>query len=278
MSSMTEYIPEFDDAYSATMLKSGKWSWEPHEGWLQGRTVFGGLTVAAIAKAMTVEVLAGHEQGSAQPILRTIQYTFPAPLLPREAIIEVTVDRRGSSATFVSAAVTQDGHMVGRANAVFGASRDSDVNKSLPAPALDMTLDEATTFPYIEGVTPEFTRQFDMKWGVSEFPFGDGKEGVVGGYARHKSNAQGAPAILALLDTWPPSVLPMFKQPAAASSVALTMHIVEDIPEVGPDDWFEFKYTTQSAAHGYTTEIGQLSFDGKVIAWVEQLVAVFDKR
>ncbi|MFZ1362647.1 MAG: thioesterase family protein [Candidatus Nanopelagicales bacterium] len=275
---MTDFVPEFNDASKATMLKSGRWVWEPHEGWLQGRTVFGGLTVAAIANAMTVEVLAGLAAGSAQPILRTIQYSFPAPILPQEAIIEVIVDRRGSSATFVSAVVNQNGQVVGRANAVFGASRDSDVNKSLAAPVLDMTLDEATTFPYIEGVTPEFTRNFDMKWAVSEYPFGQGTEGIVGGYARHKSEAQGVPAILALLDTWPPSVLPMFKEPAAASSVALTMHIVEDVPVVGPDDWFEFKYTTQSAAHGYTTEIGQLSYEGKVIAWVEQLVAVFDKR
>lgn len=275
---MTDFVPEFNDALKATMVKPGRWSWEPHEGWLQGRTVFGGLTVAAIANAMTVEVLAGIAPDRVQPTLRTIQYSFPAPLLPHEAIIEVTVDRRGSSATFVSAVLNQDGHVVGRANAVFGASRDSDVSKSLAAPSLDMSLDEATTFPYIEGVTPEFTRNFDMKWAVSEYPFGQGVEGIVGGYARHKSEAQGMSAILALLDVWPPSVLPMFKEPAAASSVALTMHIVEDVPVIGADDWFEFKYTTQSAARGYTTEIGQLSYESKVIAWIEQLVAVFDKR
>lgn len=271
-------IPSFEEAVSSTKQSDGSWSWTTHESWLQGRTVFGGLTVAAVAKALTADVLSEVPEDNEAPQLRTIQYVFPAPLLPGAAQIETSVDRRGKSATFASAAVVQEGNIIGRANAVFGVGRESKIVKRPSVSPLDVDFEASTKIPYLEGVTPVFTNQFDLHWAVKEFPFTGSQEGIVGGYCRHNTNASGPEAVLALLDAWPPSVLPIMNAPAAASSVALTMHIVADDTEFGPEDLFEFCYETRSASNGYATEIGELVLRGEVIAWVEQLVAVFDQK
>ena len=269
----------FNEAMQADQVEPGLWTWSPDDNWLQGRTIFGGITVAAVANAMTAEVLSQSASDAPVPTLRTIQYSFAAPLLAgKPASFEVTIDRRGSSATFASAAIIQDEVVVGRANAVFGVSRESKLRKSPPVPALDKSLGEAFEFPYIEGITPVFMQQFDMRWAVDELPLQGQPEGIVGGYMRHRSDVSGTPAIVALLDVWPPSVITMVDKPVMASSVALTMHLLEDAPQFGPEDWFEFKYETLSAGDGYATELGYLSLNGRVIGWVEQLVAVFDDR
>lgn len=276
---------DFNIAIQADRVAPGLWNWEPDSTWRQGRTIFGGITVAAVVNALTSEVreLFGGESGLPNqpvvPTLRTIQYSFAAPLLAEKSTkFEVAIDRRGSSATFVSAAISQDGSVVGRANAVFGVGRDSKLIKAPIVPELDKSLDEAFKFPYIEGITPVFTQQFDMRWAVEELPLQGHPAGIVGGYVRHLSDVSGTAAVVALLDVWPPSVITMVDKPVMASSVALTMHLVADIPEFGSDDWFEFKYETLSAGGGYATELGYLSLRGQVVGWVEQLVAVFDNR
>lgn len=272
-------ISNFNEAMRAEQVEPGLWAWAPSNKWRQGRTIFGGITVASVANAMIAEVRSQAASDASAPKLRTIQYSFAAPLLADKPVaFEVKVDRRGSSATFVSAAITQDDAVVGRANAVFGVSRDSKLRKSPSAPALDKSLEEAFEFPYVEGITPVFTQQLEMRWGVDELPLQSQPEGIVGGYMRYRSAVSGTPAIVALLDVWPPSVITMVDKPTMASSVSLTMHLLDEDPQFSPDDWFEFKYETLSASEGYATELGYLSLNGRVIGWVEQLVAIFDDR
>jgi acyl-CoA thioesterase len=55
-----------------------------------------------------------------------------------------------------------------------------------------------------------------------------------------------------------------------------TAHLVGPIPESGA--WLRFRAVPVSAAEGYVTTRGHLwNVDGELVAWMEQLVMVFDR-
>ena len=45
--------------------------------------------------------------------------------------------------------------------------------------------------------------------------------------------------------------------------------------QTDPTAWYEFRYDTVAAEQGYATYVGTLSCEGAVIAWTEQLAAIF---
>ncbi len=236
--------------------------------WAQGRTLFGGLVAANLYQAMAS--LAQPDQ-----LLRSISVSFPAPISLGRARLDADLDRAGGSTSFTSATVIQDGDIRTRCHAVFARSRPSKIVVSAPLPQLDLALADAPEFPYIEGVMPEFIQKFDIRWGIGDWPFSGSDRGTLGGYIRHRDSVSGPAAILGLLDAWPPAVLPMAQGRAASSTISWTTHIVDDIPPAS-DAWYEFRSDTVSSRDGYATFTGTLSQQGRVIAWSEQLAAVFD--
>lgn len=257
----------FAEASMPTEIEPGRWQLTIHPGWDQGRTVFGGLVAASLANAMASLALPDQQ-------LRVISTSFAAPISGESAEILVRRDRVGKSTTFTSAEIWQDGEFKTRAHAIFAQERSTSIS-SPPVPGLiEKPFEDAERLPFIEGVVPNFIKHFDLRWGVGDFPYTGSKEGKIGGYCRHQEPAGGVGGVLGLLDAWPPATLPMATGPASGSSMNWTAHFVGPIPEPSTD-WFEFRYDTIAAGHGYATFAGTLSKDGQVIAWTEQLGAVF---
>ena len=257
----------FAAASQPTEIEPGRWRLTVHPGWDQGRTLFGGLVAANMANAM-----ASFAQPEQQ--LRVITTSFAAPISGDSADILVRQDRVGKSTTFTSAEIWQGDELKTRAHAIFAESRPTSIT-SPPVPGvMERTLDEAQQLPFAEGLVPNFIKHFDLRWGVGDFPYTGSKEGKIGGYCRHQEPAGGIAGILGLLDAWPPATLPMATGPASGSSMNWTAHFVGPVPEANTD-WYEFRYDTVAAANGYATFAGTLSKDGQVIAWTEQLGAIF---
>lgn len=267
--STTEASEPTDFATAATPSRGvdGEWQLSAGPDWAQGRTLFGGLVAANVASAMTKLVEPDLQ-------LRTLSLVMAGPINPGTAQIQTTLDRTGSATAFTAATVSQAGSVRTRAQAVFARTRDSAIEVIPQMGALDNTFDESPLLPYLEGIVPVCMQHFEIRWGLGDFPFSGSQRTSLGGYCRHQEPALGIEAVIGLLDCWPPAVLPMAAGPAAASTVSWTAHILRE-PPADPTAWYSFRYDTIAAEQGYATIVGTLSHDGDVVAWTEQLVAVY---
>lgn len=257
----------FLEAATPVPVAAGRSELLTSEHWAQGRTQFGGLVAAAMTNAMAQEC-------DDDLHLRTLSVAFAAPITAGTALIDATLDRTGSSTAFASAVVSQEGAHKARAHAIFVRNRDSAITVEPALPTMDVDLAQAQEFPFIEGVVPTFLKNFQLRLGVGSFPFSGAAHGTIGGYARHNPPIAGTSAILGLLDAWPPAILPMATGPAAGSTVSWTAHILSELPS-DADAWYTFRYDTIASDDGYATFVGTLACEGRVIAWSEQLAAVF---
>lgn len=257
----------FLDAATPTQVAAGQSHFHASEHWAQGRTQFGGLVAAAMANAMAQDC-------DEDLRLRTISVAFAAPIGAGTALIDTSLDRTGSSTAFGSAVVSQEGAHKARAHAVFVRPRDSAITVEPTPPTMDVDLEQAQAFPFIEGLVPTFLKHFQLRLGVGSFPFSGATQGTIGGYVRHDPPIAGTSAVLGLLDAWPPAILPTATGPAAASTVSWTAHILSELP-TNADAWYTFRYDTIASQAGYATFVGTLACEGRVIAWSEQLAAVF---
>ncbi|MFL1454435.1 hypothetical protein ACJO5Y_08335 [Marinobacter sp. GN3S48] len=92
---------------------------------------------------------------------------------------------------------------------------------------------------YIEAITPEFIQQIEMRWAFGNLPF-SGKGGrELGGWMQFRKTPEtiSDAHIIALVDAWPPAVLPYVKQQVKTSSLSGTLDIVHPRPFLEPGDW-----------------------------------------
>ncbi|WP_166251876.1 acyl-CoA thioesterase [Marinobacter salicampi] len=240
--------------------------------WGQGRATFGGLVAALAFDRMEKAVAPGRP-------MRSMQVSFVGPVTAdEEVVVDTRLLREGKAVSQAQAHLLQNGETRLAALASFGGGRDSTVNvEALAAPeAADPETCES--LPYIRGVTPEFTQHIEMRWAFGSMPF-SGKGGrEMGGWMRFRS----APEIMtdahivALIDAWPPALLPHLKQPAPASSLSWAFDIVHPRPEIKADDWLLYRATIDQAGSGYGhTHAGIWTRQGELVALSRQTVTVF---
>lgn len=236
--------------------------------WAQGRATFGGLVTAAGVRLVRRLV---HNAR----IVRSVDTQFLGPVKAEVPVVaETELLREGRFMTQAETRFSQDGALCARVTTTFGAPRDSAL--VVRAPSHAPTPPEGIAVGYIEGVSPAFLQHMALRWSVGEPPFTGAAEALCGGHCRHGTEARGDEAVLGLLDAWPAPVLPMAQGGAMASTVRWTAHLVGDAPP--PEAWCFFEARAVTAGDGYASTLGHLyGPDGALVAWMEQLVAVFDK-
>jgi len=242
--------------------------------WAQGRATFGGLVVALQYEAMRAQV-------PAERPLRSLAVTFVGPVEPGLAVdFEVEVLREGKAVSQVLGRAVQNGQVVTLVQGSFGASRESVVNvPAEPAPSFKHW-DECQELPYIPGVMPEFMRHLSMRWSVGGMPFTGNKSREMGGWVRLRGDVRQEPLteahLLALVDAWPPAVLPHLGKPAAGSTLTWTVEFVQPLLELDTLDWCQYRAVIEHARDGYGHVAAALwSADGRLIALSRQTVTVF---
>ena len=242
------------------------------EGWGQGRAAFGGLVAA-----MAWEHLA---QNLTDPgPVRSLAVSFVAPGEAGEARFEHELLRQGKSATQATARLIQGNQVRTMMLASFGRARESAIAIT-PQPAPEAPApDDCLPFPFIEGVTPDFTRHFEFRWSTSDLPMTGSGNGEIGGWVRLRAQQQPAPSVawlLALVDAWPPAVLPMFRKPAPISSLSWYLELVNPPGRPAPEGWWRYHAWTDAAADGYAfARAGLWGADGELVAISRQTVALF---
>lgn len=241
--------------------------------WGQGRTGFGGLVAGLGLRALAGQVPADR-------LLRSVLVDFVGPVAPGPLQVQAEVLRQGRSLTQAEARVTQEGQLCAVILAAFGASRRTRMPPLTPGPAPAAPgPDDLVDFPFIEGITPSFTRFFDYRWAGHHVPFSGSDQAHVDGWVRFKDTAAvDAVGLLGLIDAWPAPVLALLGRPAMASTVTWMVDIVGHLPPQGvaPDQWWRFEARGVAAADGYADVEGRLwGPDGRLVAVSRQLVVEF---
>lgn len=241
--------------------------------WAQGRAIYGGVVGGLLAGIMRRQVPADRP-------LRSFMLSFVGPAQVGAADLSATVLRAGRSVTQVEARLIQGGQVQALAMASFGAPRDSDIVVAPPAPPEAKAPDGLQGFPYVEGLTPAFTRQFDFRWATGGWPYSGQTNPDFTGWIRFVEPGLATPEwLLALIDAWPPGLLSMCKPPAANSSMTWSVEIVTPVDDAPVDDWWLYDVEHHGAADGFGQASARIfAPDGRLAAVSRQSVAIFDKR
>lgn len=240
--------------------------------WLQGRTAFGGLVAAAGLAAMRRKVPGDLP-------LRNLLTAFVGPTGTDGIRAEASLLRQGNSVTHVQARVlTSDNEPCATLHGCFGTSRPSRIRHPGP-PAPDWPAPEALTeLPFMEGLTPSFTRYFRYHWAEGPYPFEGRSEGSYGGWisCRGEAHKTREAHLLAFMDAWPSPSLSMLDTVAPASTLTWHLEMCDAPCDFATTDSWRFKTRVDTAEHGYVGEEARLwAPDGKLAGISRQVVTVF---
>lgn len=243
------------------------------QDWLQGRTAFGGLSAALAVEALRLHV------GRDRP-LRALLTSFIGPIGPGEAEIECKTLRSGKSVTWTEARIIQNGEVGASFSAAFGHGRDSSIRVAGPTQPEAKPPEASTLFPYIEGVTPVFTKHFEMRYAIGQLPISSSRQSELGVWIRFRdADHFGEAHVVALMDLLPPAVLQMQSEFKPISSLTWHLELLDDL-EAGDarngEDWWFFHVYAQGAANGYSQQHAVLYTPaGRAIAMSQQTISIF---
>jgi acyl-CoA thioesterase len=240
--------------------------------WMQGRAGYGGLVGALALKAMRAQVPAERK-------VRSLSMAFVGPVGSAPFSIQTQKLRKGKSVTTVEAKVIQDGDICCTAVGSFGGDRTSAIEfapigrPEMPGP------DEAIELPFIDGLTPAFTRHFAYRWGLGDLPFTGQGGREIGGWIQFQENTDclSEEWLVALADAWPTPVLSMLTQPVAASTLTWELGFVHlNRDTCSENDWWAYRSTVDSAERGYVHEQGAVwDPEGRLAVHSRQTLTVF---
>ncbi|WGL18027.1 thioesterase family protein [Microbulbifer bruguierae] len=260
-------------------------------GWGQGRATFGGLVAAVLHQPIEAALEQATQSPQADTPLRSLTISFVAPAAAGSLQTSAQILRAGRSAVQIEARASQlqqsgeqqTQQVVTAALASFGKPRASAISIATANAPVFAAPETCQALPYIEGLVPEFTRHFDYRLGAGALPFTGSLENRLGGWIRFRESAGPVTTahLLALIDAWPPAVLPMLKTPAPASSLTWTVEMMPAASEVvkaGHDssEWWQYLAEVEQADDGYGVIQARL-WDGKgqLLALSRQTVSVF---
>lgn len=243
--------------------------------WGQGRTLFGGLSAAlALSKV--------RQSIDPQRPLRSLAVNFSGQVLTDTPFtLEQQILSDGKSISQANGQVVQNERIVTQVCACFGIERDSSIEVSSPRVELPK-LGTNQRLNYMKGLTPEFVQHFEFEYCKGQLPFTNSPANKLAGWGRFKeAGSEFTEAhLIALIDSWPPTVLQKLKSFAPCATVSWNVEIVQPLSllkqSLRADDWFYYDAEIKQAHHGYVhTEAKIYTPDGTLLALSRQLVAVY---
>jgi len=244
-------------------------------GWGQGRATFGGL----IAGLLCGRLIASLGDAGRDRVLRSATVSFIGAVAQGEVELTTEIFRSGKSVTQAEARLMQNGEVLAVLLASFGSARESGINVPVQATAPTFKPPtDAQAFPYIEGMMPEFLQQMELRWAYGQTPFTGAEQPDFGGWMRWQAEfAELSTAhLFALIDAWPPSVLPMFKTFAPISTLSWTVEFIAQPMNKSSKNWWQYQVVTDTSKAGYAhAEAHIWDDDGQLVAISRQTVTVF---
>jgi acyl-CoA thioesterase len=255
----------------ATLLHgaSGRYTARITPDWAQGRAAFGGLVAALLVRALERDVDPARTP-------RSMLLSFIAPVAAGHIEIETRETRSGRALTHLEARLIQGGQTCSTMIAAFGLPGSSRIHVAGAAPSALPPRNELAIVPHIEGVMPRFLKHFELRWRPRDMPFSGQATGGVAGYVRHAEDVPlDTASLLALIDAWPPAVLPMLSRPAPASTVTWMVDPTAAL-DGAPGQSLQYEASVVSAHAGYASVESRIwSPTGVLLAASRQLQAEY---
>lgn len=235
------------------------------DGWLQGRTAYGGLSAAiALHCAMQSE--------PDLPPLRSAQVSFVGPLAG-PIMVTTHLLRRGKNAAFIEANIESEAGLGLRCTFVFMRAIESEVDyQTTDLPPFPRPAPGDTTFKGNPHVA--FTRNFkflDRREGPELKP----AEWLRWVRLNERADLDPMVELLAIGDCLPPAALRLIGRNVPMSSLTWIMNVLGPTPAT-EDGWWLLRTDTDYARAGSSSQVmGIWNAAGEMVAEQMQSVALF---
>lgn len=232
------------------------------EGWLQGRTAFGGFSSAVALAAIL-------KRWSDLPTLRSAQIAFIGPVA-NTARVETEVLRQGQSSTFAEASVFSGGKLALRALFLFSKPRASRI-------AIHSRAEQEGAAPLmgevIERAPIALANNFECR------SAGEERTGT-GQYRRwvkllERKGLSPSVELISVADMMPPAAMQLYPTPGPISSMTWQLDLLSDRLETR-EGWWLLHSTAEHAQDGISTQrMSVRNSEGQLLATGVQSVALF---
>lgn len=259
----------FEIASAVEKKGEGLYSISIPSGWEQGRGAFGGVVLAALARAIL------DAEPDSERLLRMLSGEICAPVLAEPSEIRVELLRRGKNMTFADARLIQAGAIVARASAGLSQERSTAGESVWPeAPAMT-PLEQAKPVVMPPNIAPAFSRHYDFRL-TGPYPFTGQDRAIVEGYTRELEPParRDAPSIIALLDSYWPALFSALKMPRPIATAGFTAQLLIDPAELDPSEHLYYRAHAPVIHAGFFIEMRELWSGERVVAMNQQTFAI----
>jgi acyl-CoA thioesterase len=258
----------FDAIMGSLALKDGIHTGHVTPDWMQGRTVYGGMSAAICLQAVRNEF-------PNLPALRSAHISFAGPVAG-DVSVTARMLRQGKSASFVTADLISEAGFGTHATFTFGADRPSTKRQTrFPMPVV-RTADEIGPMVRKAGAGPHFTNHFDMRFAAGNPPLSRAEDADITFWLKSRFDYPALDvALLALGDAPPPAALSLFDQFTPLSTMTWAIDMMStDLSS--PDGWYLCNSKSDAIGDGYSAQsMGMWTSDGRPIFASKQCVALF---
>ena len=244
--------------------------------WQQGRGAFGGLVLATMLRAIE------RAETDGARVTRTVTGDLCGPVLPGPADVEVRTLRRGNNQSNFAATLAQSGNVLAAATAVLSparldaASAHADALRFSPAPPPPTR--PWRELPVVEvgpPLGPVFTQHYEYR-ALSPSPFARTGEPVTDGFVRERVPLArvDAPALVARLDAWWPTLFALSGAPRPVATISFTAQILVDPATLPPDEPLRYRARMEALHEGFFVELRELWHGDRVVALNQQTFAI----
>ena len=247
------------------------------EEWGQGRSIFGGLTAALVLVHIESNIdLTGRD-------LRTVNIHFcGATMADTTCEFRHRILSAGRSVIQIEGQLLQNGEVKTEIIACFTTQRVSAIEITEPTKQFPVAVQDTSEMPveFKKGSAPLFVSYFDLRQTNDNFLFSGSNSSLITGWMRFAkpSEVLNDATILALIDAWPPAILPMMTTKAPSSTITWNVEFMYPRPPLEVEDLLYYECSGIEAGQGYAHTEGKIYHpNGQLLALNRQMVGVYDK-
>ena len=237
---------------------------ESIEGWMQGRTLYGGATTLLGYWAVT-------QLHPGMPPLRSAQVNFIAPVAG-PVVARAQILREGRNVIQIASRIESAGVLAHAATWLFGREAENP-NAIHPAARLDVAGGPEGGKLLTPGADwPEFLHQLETR----KVNMGRDYIGIRRWTRlRDRDGLDPVAELVGIADALPPGSTKAMQRPGPLSSISWAFNLIEPQPTTR-DGWWLIENASEFAAHGYSGERLRLwNSDGQLMLTGMQSVAIF---
>lgn len=261
-------MTSFDSVIAGVRADGEAWVAAPTDDWLQGRTLYGGLSAALALRACELAV-------PGLPPLRAGQIAYIGPAAG-EVRMEPRVIRQGKSVTFMGCDLVSGGAVALRALFAFGGSRPSAYAGDAPPPPVFRKPEDCPPLWPGQGLGPSFAQHLNQRLAGELRPFTGQDRGDLLVWVKHaEAVTPGQVALVAMGDALPPASFTRFTQPAMISTMTWSFDLFDPTHADG-SGWLLLHSRDDGVGEGYAgQDMGMWDEAGRPLMRGRQSVAIF---